>query len=106
MTPNSLRLIHDELWVCYKNAVGVHQTGEMNMLEEKQYLKLQLEDGTALSNFKDVAGLEEDSIAVAPQSGLYIFTENGNSKVMWVLLNCNRVITYISCDFHFRSIST
>ena len=48
----SLRLIRDELWVCYQNGLGVHRTGEMNMLEEIRFFGLQLQDGTALSYFK------------------------------------------------------
>ena len=76
--PTAFRIVHKKLWVCYANGIGVHNGGELSMLEEEKFYSLRDASNQELKGINDVTGASDNEFVVAAEKGLLNYDVKGN----------------------------
>ena len=75
-SPEALRVVHGQLWVCYRDSMVIHSEQELSLLEEEELVSLSYPDKSGrmkeLADIYDVAGTSYDEFAVAAGTGLFV----------------------------------
>ena len=86
-SPNALRIVHGQLWLCYDDGVTIHFVGEQSLLEERRFLSLHYYEyiifdaiKVPINDILDVTGTSQKEFAVAASDGLYIFKKPDEPK--------------------------